>query len=306
MASDHTSPDPADSIGPTLEQLRKLPKTLPNFAKWMELRGRDPGTVDCYVSDLQICMSHPKGMLGRLRERGLAPKTIRRTAASIRAWIKYSGDTDLLAQLEDILLPKADRVTVKTPLEPYQWKALVDVIDTSYDVPAAERAVLGMMALRGFRIGDVLRMTWGDISTAQRTGRLGFQAKKKKRMDFNCANFSKYIDMLLADDRQWNTVADLIATRTGKIKTASARMAVARTLKSLGEKVGIPAKDMYPHRLRRTYAVMYLDAVGGDLQKLKMHLDWADIATAASYADHDRGQELDNVAANMLETLKKK
>jgi integrase len=64
----------------------------------------------------------------------------------------------------------------------------------------------------------------------------------------------------------------------------------------LAEAAGIPPSELTPHRLRRTYAVHFLDGVGGDLEKLRQHMGWASIATAAQYVDHSRREELDAVA----------
>ena len=78
--------------------------------------------------------------------------------------------------------------------------------------------------------------------------------------------------------------------------------AVERNLVRLGVRAGI--YDLYPHRLRRTYAVQYLRALKGDpeaLMKLTQHMQWASMATAMEYVDHARGDELDAAAYKLFD-----
>jgi integrase len=76
---------------------------------------------------------------------------------------------------------------------------------------------------------------------------------------------------------------------------------VERALSTVAARLGI--EDLYPHRLRRTYATEYLRALGPDSEapiKLQQHMQWASMTTAFMYVDHPRGAALDEVAVRML------
>lgn len=80
----------------------------------------------------------------------------------------------------------------------------------------------------------------------------------------------------------------------------AARLNVERVFSRLGEEIGLEAGAVTPHRLRRTYAVNFLQAVDGDVVKLKDHMGWASLQTAMRYVDHSQREELDKVAAAMM------
>jgi integrase len=107
---------------------------------------------------------------------------------------------------------------------------------------------------------------------------------------------------ILPDYNGWDRVEDLISPRSspGKLRRRAASKAAARALNVCAERAGID--DLYPHRLRRTYAVEYLRAMKTDPEavvKLQQHMQWASLATAMQYVDHHRGAELDVAAEAM-------
>lgn len=274
--------------------------TIEGFKAWLVARGRTPETAQGYAGDVTAAQLHPGGPLGRLRMKSLAPKTLRRVMASLRAWCKYTHDTVLLEQLSDIRLPPPNRKIPKMPLTKEQWKALVLEINAAAYISHAERAVLGVMIVRGLRIGDLLRLERKQVLEAVRTGELVYKGKGSKLIQVGTKTFIHYLQLLAKED-DWNTVSDLISA-SGKPKSSAQQ--ISRALKSVGEKAGISRKDLYPHRLRRSYAVMFLEAAGGDLEKLRAHLSWADLSTAAMYSDHNKKDLLEKLSEDMLKGLK--
>lgn len=272
------------------------------FHDWLLQRGRSQITADEYRKDVVAALAHPNGVFGRLREK-LAPKTIRRIVASLRAWCKFTKDTTLLAQLEDFRLPPADRVTVKVPLAKEDWSALLDEINRADYITEPERAILGLIAVRGMRVGDALRIKRADALRAMSTNMLIVEVKLGKRLEFAAQRLKPYLQLLLDAGENWNEASELIGRRKGKGgKFDSASMAISRALKACGSKVGIPKNELHCHRLRRTYAVFFLEQVK-DIEKLRQHCGWSNIATAASYADHDQREKLEDVANKMFEEL---
>lgn len=269
------------------------------FAEWLKRRGRADNTVRAYVRDLRSCTQHPRGMLGKLRDR-LAPKTVRRTYAVLRSWAKFTGDQSLASELDDILLPAAKRVTARTPLGQEAWLKLMRALPLTHDVHPATRTIIEIMALRGIRVGDVLRMQRGQVERALTSGLLVIELKKRVRHEFSVRPIEPQLRHLLSWP-DWFQVMELVLPEDTEAvdPVAAAGMAIWRALQKVGDVAGI--ENLHPHRLRRTYATEFLAEVGGDLEKLRQHMGWADLATAAGYADHDRRVELDAVAAAMME-----
>lgn len=272
------------------------------FAEWLRRRNRAENTVRAYLRDLRSCAEHPRGMLGKLRDR-LSPMTVRRTYAVLRAWAKYTGDHTLQAELDDVLLPPARRAHPKTPLAEGQWLALVRALSEAHDVPPVVRVVIEIMMLRGMRVGDVLRMRRDQVVEGLAAGVLVLKLKRGTRREFTVRPIEHQLRRLLGWD-DWEAVVDLVLAENSDAedRLAAGGSKVWRAMQKVAEAAGVD--HVYPHRLRRTYATEFLAEVGGDLEKLRQHMGWADLSTAAGYADHDRRVELDGVAERMMERKK--
>lgn len=263
---------------------------LEKFRKWLISRDRTPGTARVYVSHVKEALTYAGGLAERVRDRRLAPKTRVLAWAALRAWAKFSDDRALSAQLDDIRRPQAQRVKEQRPLPKEAWKKLQRQIDKSQAIEDPMRAVLGMMAHRGFRVGDVLRATRDEVLEGRRTDVLRIVIKRGKRGRFTTKRFARYLDMLVAV-RGWAKVWQLFAG-----KPASAAQSVRRALQTVASEIGLDPAEIHPHLLRRTYATAYLEAAKGDLTKLKAHMQWDSIATAAGYTDYYEDTELDEIA----------
>lgn len=281
----------------------KRPPDLDNFRQWLGDRGLTRGTEDVYVRDIDKAFSLG-GIVSRLRDDGLAPKTRRHILAAARRWADFTDDTKLTKTLKEIRLPPPLRKTAPIPLPRQQLFELVDELAKADYLSEPMRGVLGMMACRGLRCGDVLRLQKHELHAARDHGTLAFEAKGRKRMEFKVLKtYRRHLLLLANAPGNWNRVDELVSPHAkpkGR-RTAAAR-AVERALTEVGVKIGI--FGLYPHRLRRTYAVEYLRTMKGDpeaLIKLTEHMRWASMATAMEYVNHARGDELDIFAEKIFE-----
>lgn len=266
-----------------------MKQDLKKFEAWLIGRGRDEKTAELYRKHLNTILAAGEISVKRLLDKNLAPLTRRSIKASLKAWAKYTKNTELIEQLDDIKLPPARRVGIKIPLEKSDWKKLRKEIDTYELTP--EVAVIGMMATRGFRVGDVLRMTRSEVKEAVDSGTLAITVKGGRRLEFGVTDaYRRYLEALLTQPK-WKQMEDLIPNK----------MRVRRTLKEIATEAGLDASEIYPHRLRRTVATYFLESVGGDLTKLKDWMGWTNINTAASYTDFHKKKDLDDAAAKMFE-----
>lgn len=276
---------------------------MASFRAWLGEFGLSAGTLDVYVRDVTKALD--VGIVPRLLDDTLAPKTKRHILAGCRHWAKYTKDQALTEALDRLRLPAARRRVAKVPLERDQLFALLDELERAAGyMPPAMVAVIGLMATRGFRCGDVLRLRREELAAAKATGVLNYVAKGNRSLEFKVLKTYRLHLMTLARMQgDWDRVDDLIApggTAAGR-RTAAAR-AVERALVRVGIRAGITG--LYPHRLRRTYAVQYLRSMPGDpeaLMKLTQHMQWATMNTAMEYVDHARGSELDAVAEKMFD-----
>jgi site-specific recombinase XerD len=274
---------------------------LKAFEKWLKDRGRSRGTIDLYLHDVTTAFA-VGGFTDRLGQKELAPKTRHRIRTAGRQWARFFDDAKLEHELRDYRLPKAQRASAKTPITRTQLFALIDEIDSADYLEPMMRAVLGMLACRGFRVGDVLRLRRTELCVARDTGVLAFEAKGGARVEFRLlSTFKRYALALANAEEKWARVDALISPRAKRQRRKAAARAVARALTEAAVRCGI--YGVHPHRLRRTYAVEYLKGLAGDsdaLMKLKQHMQWESLATVMEYVDHARGQALDDAAEKIF------
>lgn len=274
------------------------------FSAWLKKRGRTGDTIDLYVGEAVKASRADGGFFDRLGDRDLAPKTRHLIRTAALSWARFLQDPKLERELKEYKLPKARRAKAKTPITHDEQLAIVDEIDAAQGLAPAMRAVLGMVACRGFRVGDVLRLRRDELLAACDVGVLAFEAKGSARLEFRLlSTFERHVRALIAIEGDWIKVEDLISPRSKKEKrTKTSRRAVSRALKKIAARCKV--SGMHLHRLRRTYAVEYLKRLEGDpdaLTKLMQHMQWDSIATAAEYVDHARGVELDDAAERIFE-----
>jgi integrase len=245
-------------------------------------------------------LSDPRGPTARLTKEGLAPKTKRANLAALRAWCKFAEDGELLLRLEDLKLPPPERVKEKLPLARDEWAAIIEAVPTVGFDPAIEHAI-EMICLRGFRVGDVCRLLRAQARSGVATGLLNYKGKSGRQIEWSIGPFEHCLRWFL-DQQGWRCVASLIApSSSDSTQFETARQKVRRSFRVLAPFAGLPPEELSPHRLRRTYAVYFLQEVDGDLEKLRQHMGWASIATAAQYVDHSQREELDKVAERMAQ-----
>lgn len=273
---------------------------LSAFRTWGLERGRQDGTLELYVTNIRTCAADPRGLTHRLVSGVLAPNTLRTNLAALRAWAVFSQDAALSKRLADIRLPPARRVRVKVPLDLAAWKKVIHHLKTCRMRSEAMRQVLLIMALRGFRSGDVLRMRRTELTRALATGKLVYEGKGRKRLEFSATPIRPQLEALVAFPK-WDRVRDLISKST---TTRVLSKKVCRAAQKTARQVGV--SEMNPHRYRHTFATQYLERLRGDpnaLLKLKQYMGWESIATAARYVDSVSQDELDAIGADLVAGL---
>lgn len=253
-----------------------------------------------YRQHLKSC-GEEKTLTSRLLNKGFAPKSRRAYLAALMAWAKYTKDTGLTDRLGEIKLPPSNRVTPKIPLELDSWRKLIRALGDGQVKTPGMRQILQVIAMRGMRCGDVLRIRRRDITAAITSGTLSFEAKGSKRIEYDLTVIRAPLEQLL-EIKGWDSVRDLVGKPSSSDRVINTR--VRRELARVGKRVGVP--KVYPHQLRRTYATAFLQALHNDPQalvKLQKHMGWSNINTAASYTDAVSAQDLDVMGAKLMRDL---
>jgi len=285
-------------------------KTLAQFRESLADRGLSEGTQRLYTVLVHACAEHPGGLTARLLDDSLAAKSRRTNRAALLAWCDFADDEKLAKRVRRIKLPPAVRKKPKIPFELEQWRGLVKAIrsDKSLERDPAMRAALLLVALRGLRMADALRVRRADVLYALRSGRFAFYAKGNRRLEYDAAPIKEALVALSDIKGKWETVEDLIVTdrcrSTGHAKRQAAYVQMDRALRRIAKKAGV--RDVHGHRFRRTYAANFLRALGPDpnaLSKLVQHVGWTNIQTAAGYVDAVNREELDQVGSKMTKEI---
>jgi site-specific recombinase XerD len=273
---------------------------LDAFHAWVLRRGRSETTADNYRWQVGRCLAAPR-VSDRIRDGALSPNSRRLALAALRAWGRFREDGKLLAELDDIRVPPAERVSEKIPLERDDWWNLIDAVASSPALEEHERQALLLICKRGIRAGGVTSLRKDHVTAALRNGILVFESKKRT-LRYGIDPIRAELEAIAALPGRWRTLADLLCPRGDESRRPSAaRKHLWRLLRQVAGDAGIRPEDIYPHRLRHTYATEFLRQVGGDIEKLRKHMDWKDIKTAAGYAHHAKREELDQVAQQMMQ-----
>lgn len=270
---------------------------LSSFHQWILDNGRCEGTALLYEGHVRLAQEGYPRLADRLLDRKLAPKTRRSALHALRAYAMFREDPKLLKQLGMIKLPPAVRKTAKLPLEEVELEDLIQAIDDS-DEETPVRAVLSIMARRGLRVGDVLRLTRAEVKEALKTGVLAFEAKGGRRLEYGIVLMREALEEL-HEEKGWTTVAELVAPGTDDPQTMG-RLYVWRALRRVSTAAGLDPRAVHPHRLRRTVATNMLKEFGGDITKLRSYFQWSSLNTASGYVDHQRLEEFDEIERKML------
>lgn len=278
------------------------------YREWLRRRGLGDSTIHQYVFHAGRAVGG-EDPFDRITDRGLSPKYRRVCKAAIISFARYNeslGDkeaTKTIASIKEVKLPSPVRQEVKVPLTMEQWRALRAEIDEADYISEPMRCELGLMASRGLRRGDVLRLHRKEISEALKTGTLSYVAKGERRLEFGVLSWVGYLETLhreFSAAKGSEVVADLISPGSAeKTRMKVAGALVVKGLRKVAAKVeGID--EIAPHDLRRTYATHYYEACGKDPAKLQAHMCWSSLTTAMGYVNAGSRESLDAVAEEML------
>jgi integrase len=276
--------------------------SIAQFESWLRRHGRSEGTIDQYVRHVRTMM--PRDETARLIDRELSPKYRGLIRAALLSWANFTNDEALRTEIRLVKMPSLRRQKSESPLSIEIWKKLRTEIDRAGYIAPEVRTPLSMIAWRGFRVGDVLRLERDQVTSGLRTGLLVYQAKGSRRLEFTVLSTFRPRLEELAATRGWACVRDLVSPDAEKDRDAAARKRLTVALRSAAGEISLgklAVTDLHLHLLRRTYAHAFYHACGKDLVQLQEHMGWAELSTAAGYVEHSQRSALDAIALKMLD-----
>lgn len=280
------------------------------FQRWLVAeRAISETSAADYAGEVRRSLEDRSAPLGRLLDAEFAPKTRRKLLQALRQWAIFSGDRELekrLAKTSPLVkrLPRGDRASMRPPFPKEEWKRFLTMLERAEEklgCPRAVWATIGIIAHRGPRVGDAVRLSRHQVRAAVETGRANFAGKGQKQLEYDveiCRAHLEALDAMTNWHRVWNLVSP-----KAEDPYRSARFAVWSWCKRIGEAAGLQP-PLYTHRFRRTVAVEFLKKLHGDpfaIIKVMKWMGWASMETAKHYLDHVSGEELDRVGRSLLD-----
>lgn len=260
----------------TLDAYRR---DLERFLEFLESRGVSaPGEID--GGDLREYVYH-------LKDRGLAPSTIRRAQSALRTYFSFLLGEGVVEDdpTERIESPRVGR-RLPEVLTRDEVLALLEAPEVDHSLYWRDRAILELLYATGVRVSELvdLPLTALDLEegfcsvfgkgSKERLVPVGRQAR---------AALERYLREVRPRLDRGEGQGAVFLSHFGR---PLSRMSVWKLVKEAAERAGID-KKVSPHTLRHTFATHLLEG-GADLVAVQELLGHADISTTQIYTHLDR------------------
>ena len=228
-----------------------------------------------------------RAYLAHLRSRGLAPRSVQRALASLRAWYRFLV-TEGLAPANPAELVPHPRTERRLPptVAPV---AVARMLDGMPGTPAGrrDRALLELLYGSGLRVGELVAIDLDDLDRGRRLVRVAGKGRKERIVPFGTKALEA-IEAYLPERARWRarTAFDdgdplFVNQRGGRLSDRSVRRILDAAVRRTAE-----LHDLHPHALRHAFATHLLEA-GMDLRAIQELLGHASLATTQIYTHVD-------------------
>lgn len=304
------------SDGPNAHDMpRDLVVAIAAYADYLRVeRGLAAATIRAYGTDLRLFgqdapaiaawASSPepaRDYLGAMTRppRVLRPTSVRRKAASIRAFYRFCYAEELI-DVDIAALIDLPRQTQRLPdtLDAQEVVHLLDATDGDDTIGLRDRALLELLYAAGLRVSEALRLDRQDISGSGGFVRVIGKGDKERLVpvgDIALAAIDAYLaarDTSTPDELQRvRGQQPLFMSRRGRRLD---RMAAWRIMRRAALRAGLSGR-VTPHTLRHSFATHLLEG-GADLRVVQELLGHASITTTQLYT-HITGERIRQVYA---------
>jgi len=261
----------------------------------LRLFGRDAPGIKAWASSAEPAR-HYLGAMAR-PPRLLRPTSLRRKAASIRAFYRFCYaeeliETDVAALID---LPRQVQRLPDT-LDAREVSELLDATSGLDVVARRDRALLELLYAAGLRISEALSLDRQDLSMAGGFVRVIGKGDKERLVpvgDVALSALEAYLaerDRLAAGGGEAGREPLFLSRRGRRLD----RMAAWRVMRDAARRVGLSGR-VTPHTLRHSFATHLLEG-GADLRVVQELLGHASVTTTQLYT-HVTGERIRQVYA---------
>ena len=262
-------------------------------ATTMEAYGRDVARLIRYLSDRGIVRPQDVTRLElrdhvySLKDRGLAPTSIRRALSSMRAYFAFLLEEEVIETdpTEQIESPRVWR-TLPEVLGTRETERLLEAPDPSHPLCWRDRAVLELLYATGMRVSELVGLPLQSLDLEDRTCLVYGKGAKERMVPFGRAArraLLRYLRDVRPELEQGRAEGMVFLSARGRPLT---RMAVWTIVRKARDRAGIE-RPVSPHTLRHSCATHLLEG-GADLAAVQELLGHVDIATTEIYTHVDR------------------
>lgn len=262
-------------------------------ASTLEAYGRDVARLVRYLADRGIARPREvtrlelRDYVYSLKDRGLAPTSIRRALSSMRAYFAFLLEEEVIDAdpTEQIESPRVWR-TLPGVLSVREMGLLLEAPNLSDPLYWRNRAILELLYATGMRVSELVGLGLRSIDLEDRACLVYGKGSKERMVPFGRTAqraLIRYLrDVRPALEQSRGEGAAFLSAR-GRPLT---RMAVWTVVRKARDRAGIE-KPVSPHTLRHSCATHLLEG-GADLAAVQELLGHVDIATTEIYTHVDR------------------
>ena len=293
---------------------RDLVVAIDAYADYLRVeRGLAAATIRAYDTDLRLFGRDAPGVerwstspdpardyLGAMARppRVLRPTSLRRKAASIRAFYRFCYaeeliDTDIAARID---LPRQMQRLPDT-LDAGEVEALIEAADGDDVIGRRDRALLELLYAAGLRISEALQLDREDLAAGGFVRVIG-KGDKERLVPVGDLAIEAVAAYLAERDRLEGPADEVVRARQPLFLSRRGRrldrMAAWRIMRSAATRAGL-SERVTPHTLRHSFATHLLEG-GADLRVVQELLGHASITTTQLYT-HVTGERIRQVYA---------
>jgi integrase/recombinase XerD len=255
---------------------------------------RAPRTVDAYRRDLahvaaflgcppaQASAEDLERYVAHLRSRGLAPATVARRAAALRAFYRHQQLLGARADdpAADLDLPRR-RTRLPRTLSAGEAERLVEAASGTRPRDLRDRALVELLYGAGLRVSEAVSLERGSVSLDDRLVRCIGKGDRERIVPIG-RRAAEAVRRYLARGRPYldrrHRPELFLNAKGGPLTRAGAFLILRR----LAAKAGLEPARIHPHLLRHSFATHLLEG-GADLRSVQEMLGHADLSTTELY-----------------------
>lgn len=212
------------------------------------------------------------------RNKQISPSTINNYLRNIRVFLNYLVDEKVLRVNPSEKVPFLKKgKKVKEPLTKAEVRKLLRAFDTSTTYGYRDYVITRFLLMTGSRISETLELENGDIDFSQNTVKFRHTKNRDEKVSFLANKIAFELRRWIAYKERYIDSDYIFPTIRGTMLNGNN---FAKNLRKVCQDAGLD--DVNPHRLRHTFATLFLKE-GGSIYVLSKLLDHSSVQTTEVY-----------------------